>query len=53
MPLSEVMSNGVRPTVETAEADFNSLGIQARGFFDVGVAKTEHRAGVKNKGAAA
>lgn len=49
-----VFLNGVEtPTIETAEADFNTLGIQARGFFDVGVAKTEYRAGVKNKGAAA
>jgi hypothetical protein len=39
--------------VETAEADFNTLGIQMRGYFDFGVAKTEYRAGVMSKGAAA
>ena len=45
--------NGVqRPTVESADADFNVLGIQVRGFFDFGVALKEHRAGVKMKGEA-
>lgn len=45
--------NGVEePTVETAEADFNTLGIQMRGFHDFGVAKQEYRGGVKSKGAA-
>ena len=45
--------NGVeQPTVETADADFNTLGIQMRGYFDFGVAKQEYRAGVKSKGAA-
>lgn len=38
------------PTVETAEADFNRLGIQMRGFHDFGVAKQDHRAAVKSKG---
>lgn len=40
------------PTIEEAEADFNTLGIQFRGYHDFGVAKTEYRAGVKSKGAA-
>jgi hypothetical protein len=45
--------NGVEaPTVETAEADFDTLGIAMRGYFDFGVAKQEYRAGVKSKGAA-
>jgi len=38
------------PTVETASADFNTLGIQMRGYFDFGVARQEYRAGVKVKG---
>jgi hypothetical protein len=44
--------NGVEtPTVETADADFNLLGIQMRGFHDFGVAKQEYRGGVKMAGA--
>lgn len=40
--------NGVQsPVVETAEADFSTLGIQMRGYFDFGVAKAEYLAGVK------
>lgn len=46
-----VFLNGVEmPTVESAEADFNALGIQVRGYFDFGVAKQEYRAGNKNAG---
>lgn len=40
------------PTVDSADADFNVLGIQMRGYFDFGVALQEYRAGVKSKGAA-
>lgn len=48
-----VFLNGQQqPTVEQAEADFNVLGIQMRGYFDFGVAKQEFRAGAKSKGAA-
>lgn len=44
--------NGVEaPTVETADADFNTLGIQMRGYFDFGVNKQEPRGGIKSKGA--
>lgn len=39
------------PTIETAEADFDTLGIQMRGFFDFGVAKQEPKAGVRSTGA--
>lgn len=47
-----VFLNGVEaPTVETADADFNTLGIQMRGYFDFGVNKQEPRGGVKSKGA--
>lgn len=38
------------PTVETAEADFNELGIQMRGYHDFGVRKQEYRAAVRSKG---
>ena len=49
MPVMEVaFLNGVQsPVVETAEADFNTLGVQMRGYFDFGVARAEYLAGVK------
>ena len=49
MPVMEVaFLNGVQsPIVETAEADFSTLGVQMRGYFDFGVAKAEYLAGVK------
>ena len=45
LPAMEVaFLNGQRsPTVETANADFNVLGIQMRGFFDFGCAKAESK----------
>lgn len=44
--------NGQRaPRVESADADFNTLGIQMRGTHAFGVAKKEYRAGVKMAGA--
>lgn len=54
LPVIEtVFLNGMQePTVETAQADFNTLGIQMRGYFDFGVNKQEYRGGVKSKGAA-
>lgn len=38
------------PIVETADVDFNRLGIQMRGYFDFGVRKQEYRGGVKSTG---
>jgi hypothetical protein len=40
------------PTVESADADFDTLGIQFRGYHDFGVDKAEYLCGVKSKGAA-
>lgn len=40
------------PTVESADADFNQLGIQFRGVHDFGADKSEYMSGVKLKGAA-
>ncbi len=40
------------PTVESAAADFNTLGIQMRGYFDFGVTKQDARGGLKVKGEA-
>lgn len=41
-----------RPTVERTQANFNTLGIDMRGFFNFGAALTEYRGGVKMKGEA-
>lgn len=35
------------PIVETADADFNTLGVQMRGYWDVGVGQAEYLGGVK------
>jgi hypothetical protein len=40
------------PTVESADADFNQLGIQFRGYHDFGVDMAEYLGGLKSKGAA-
>ncbi len=43
--------NGVQsPTIETTDADFNTLGIQSRGFHDFGVTMSEYRASVLSVG---
>lgn len=41
--------NGVEtPTIEQADADFHTLGILLRGYFDFGVALQDRRAGIKS-----
>lgn len=54
MPVIEIAAlNGrVEPIVETADADFNVLGIQMRGKSSVGVSLQEYRAGVRADGGA-
>jgi hypothetical protein len=54
MPVIEIAAlNGrVEPIVETADADFNVLGIQMRGKSSVGVAMQEYRGGVRADGGA-
>jgi len=45
--------NGVdRPTVEKTDADFNTLGVQFRGYIDFGVREQDHRGALKMKGEA-
>lgn len=39
------------PTIESTDADFNTLGIQSRGYHDFGVSMTEFRASVHSAGA--
>ncbi len=52
LPALEVaFLNGVdRPTVEKTDADFNTLGIQFRGYIDFGVREQDHRGAAKFKG---
>ncbi len=52
MPVLEIVAlNGqVEPHVETADADFNQLGVQMRGYSDVGVNLQEYRGGVRADG---
>lgn len=55
IPVIEIVAlNGkVEPTVETADTDFNTLGVQMRGYSDVGVRLQEYRGGVRLDGTAA
>jgi len=47
-----VFLNGKQvPTVESADTDFNTLGIQMRGYHDFGCNKQETRAGILSAGA--
>jgi len=52
LPVIEVafLNGQESPTIETAEADFNVLGIQMRGFHDFGCALQDYRGGVRAKG---
>ncbi len=52
LPALEVaFLNGVdRPTVEKTDADFNTLGIQFRGYIDFGVREQDYRGAAKMKG---
>lgn len=54
MPLIETVFLFGRqtPVIESTDADFDTLGIQMRGYHDFGCAKQEYRAGVRSKGAA-
>lgn len=40
------LNGNVMPTVDTAQAAFNVLGVEMRGYCDVGVNDTEYRGGV-------
>ena len=54
LPALEVaFLNGIdRPTVEKTDADFNTLGIQFRGYIDFGVREQDYRGAMKMKGEA-
>jgi hypothetical protein len=52
-PMEVCFLDGVQsPTIESADADFNTLGVQFRGYFDFGVAQKEWRGSVKSTGVA-
>lgn len=52
LPVLEIAALGgrVEPTVESAQADFETLGISMRGYADVGVNLQEYRGGVRSAG---
>jgi phage major head subunit gpT-like protein len=52
LPVIEVafLNGQESPTIETAEADFNVLGVQMRGYHDFGCALQDTRAGIRSKG---
>ena len=54
LPVIEVafLNGQESPTIESAEADFNVLGVQMRGYHDFGVALQDPKGGVKAKGEA-
>lgn len=54
LPVIEVafLNGQESPTIETAEADFNTLGVRMRGYHDFGVALQDPRGGLKAKGEA-
>jgi len=54
LPVIEVafLNGQESPTIETADADFDRLGIQMRGYHDFGVALQDPKGGLKSKGAA-
>ena len=54
LPVIEVafLNGQESPTIETAEADFNVLGIQMRGYHDFGVNLQDPKGGLKSKGEA-
>ncbi len=54
LPVVEIayLDGQTAPTIESADTDFDTLGIQFRGFHDFGVSLANWRAGVKSTGAA-
>jgi phage major head subunit gpT-like protein len=50
--LVAALNGRVEPTVETADADFATLGIQMRGYCDVGVSRGEPLCGLQADGGA-
>jgi hypothetical protein len=53
IPVIEVafLNGREQPVVESADAEFDTLGVQFRGYFDFGVSQQEYRGGAKLAGA--
>lgn len=52
MMVASFLNGNQTPTVESADADFDVLGVQFRGYHDFGCDQAEYLCGVKSKGAA-
>jgi hypothetical protein len=54
LPVIEIafLNGQESPTIETAEADFNVLGVQMRGYHDFGCALQDPKGGLRSKGEA-
>jgi hypothetical protein len=52
MMVVSFLNGNETPTVESADADFDTLGIQSRGYHDFGCDQAEYLCGIKSKGAA-
>lgn len=52
MMVASFLNGNQSPTVDSADADFDQLGVQFRGYHDFGCDKAEYLCGVKSKGAA-
>jgi hypothetical protein len=54
LPVIEVafLNGQESPTIDTADADFGTLGVQMRGFHDFGVSLQDPKAGIRSKGEA-
>ena len=50
--VASFLNGNETPTVESADADFDTLGVQFRGYHDFGTDVAEYLAGVMSKGAA-
>ena len=46
----QALNGRVEPQVDTADADFNQLGVQMRGYCDIGVSSQEKKAAVEADG---
>lgn len=52
MMVASFLNGNEAPTVEDTDADFDTLGVQFRGYHDFGCDQAEYLCGIKSKGAA-